>query len=69
MTAHSISTQLVYKDLDFYFEGRSQEEKYDAFKIIELTIKDYGEALVRQVMDKAIFDTDEGIVLKEPINY
>ena len=71
MKASDLSEQIICHDLDYFLKVFPKKDKEAMAKIIELSIKDYGEKLFGEIMGQLIFDVDEGIVLKDnaEINY
>lgn len=69
MNAKQIAAQIVHKNLETELLKYPNEVKFALERAIELRIKEYGLGLLEQFINKASFDVDRGIVLREEIKF
>lgn len=69
MNAKQLAAQIVHKNLETELLKYPSEVKFALEKAIELRIKEYGLGLLEQFINKASFDVDKGIVLREEIKF
>lgn len=69
MTSKEIAAQIVHKNLETELLKYPNEVKFALERAIELRIKEYGLGLLEQFINKASFDVDRGIVLREEIKF
>ena len=71
MTSKNVSELIVQGKLVGFMRDHHPEVVWELEKQVELMVKDYGEKLHKQIMDKLMFCPNRGIVLKDgvEINY
>lgn len=69
MTSKQLAAQIVHKNLETELLKYPNEVKFALEKAIELRIREYGEGLLEQFINKASFDVDKGIVIREEIKF
>lgn len=69
MTSKQLAAQIVHKNLETELLKYPNEVKFALEKAIEIRIRLYGEGLLEQFINKASFDVDKGIVIREEIKF